>query len=313
MQPTELRPRAIGEILDAAFKIYRSHFKLLVGLAAVVIVPLGVLQLFLIQPQIDFFLAAVDPTFADPNPDQTMQQAFSFLGSILGVAALAAAGQILVQAATVHAVSETYAGRSPVFGASIRRGGAAFFVLVGAWLIALVPIFAGFLFCILPGIALVTMWSMTTQAIVVERTGPARSLSRSWNLVKSRFWPVLGAIALTYLITSVVQSIPGILAQAFIIPQTLESIQTGVPTTPSGTAFVVTTLAGSLVSLFVYPYTATVYTILYYDLRIRKEAFDLERMMAALDQPALSTSDFSDLPPPPPSPPGDPFGLPPPE
>jgi len=311
MQPTELRPRAIGEILDAAFKIYRSHFKLLVRLAAVVIVPLGLLQLFLIQPQIEFFITASDPTFNDPTA--ITEQFFSLMGSILGVVVLALAGQILVQAATVHAVSETYAGRSPVFGASLRRGAAAFFVLVGAWLIAVVPLFAGFLFCILPGIALVTMWSMTTQAIVVEKTGPARSLSRSWNLVKGRFWPVLGAIALTYLITSVVQSIPSVLAQAFIIPQTLESIQTGVPTTPSGTAFVVTTLAGSLVSLFVYPYTATVYTILYYDLRIRKEAFDLERMMAALDQPALSTSDFSDLPPPPPSPPGDPFGLPPPE
>jgi hypothetical protein len=188
-------------------------------------------------------------------------------------------------------------------------------LVIVAWVIAIAPLGFGLGFCLFPGLALATMWSITPQAIIIESAGPARGLVRSWNLVKGRFWAVMGTWVLAFLITVVAQLIPASIAQAVLLPSVLQIPESGGAVLPTDAYTFVSSIGGGLVSLFVYPYTAAVMTILYYDLRIRKEAFDLERMMAELDRPQSFQSDVDDLPhtPPPPAPPSVPFGLPPPE
>lgn len=317
MQPTELRPRGIGEILDAAFKIYRSHFKLLVGLAAIAIVPVTVLQVVTAQPFLDNFSTILDdPSLADPSADPTevLGPLFASMGALLGVGLLGFLAQTLVQAETVHAVSDTYAARSPVFKTSLSMGAKALPVLIATWLLAVIPLAVGFVLCLLPGVALATMWSMTTQTVVVEKQGPIASLRRSWQLVKPRFWPVLGTVLLAYLITSVAQAIPSGIGQVLLFPSALDTANTGALPESFNSYLLVSTIGSAIVGLFTYPYTASVYTILYYDLRIRGEAFDLQRMAAALDQPTPTSPTQDQFTPPSiPPPPTDPFGLPPPE
>ena len=94
-----------------------------------------------------------------------------------------------------------------------------------------------------------------------------RSVARtSWP--RGRSVAFLGTLLLTGLIVLVVQFLVGF-ALAFVIP--------GIRTNPNAA-----TLVSYVVGIFIYPLVTVVITLLYYDLRIRKEGFDLENMAKEL-------------------------------
>jgi hypothetical protein len=51
---------------------------------------------------------------------------------------------------------------------------------------------------------------------------------------------------------------------------------------PSSTATIVALAIGGVVQLFIYPLFYCVLTVTYYDLRVRKEGFDLELLASSL-------------------------------
>jgi hypothetical protein len=53
---------------------------------------------------------------------------------------------------------------------------------------------------VIPGVWLLTRWSLFAPAIVHERLGPAASLRRSADLVRGAFWPVACSVSLSVLI-----------------------------------------------------------------------------------------------------------------
>lgn len=59
----------------------------------------------------------------------------------------------------------------------------------------------GFFLLIVPGLILLTIWAVTSPAIVVERKGVIGAFGRSRELVKGNGWPVFGAILIAFLIT----------------------------------------------------------------------------------------------------------------
>jgi hypothetical protein len=76
--------------------------------------------------------------------------------------------------------------------------------LIGAAIVSGIGILFGFIACIIPGIILLTLWSVTAPAIVVERRGVFDALSRSWDLVKRNFWQTLGVIVVFWIIALVI-------------------------------------------------------------------------------------------------------------
>jgi len=166
------------------------------------------------------------------------------------------------------------------------------------------------LWCCLPGIALATRWSLTTQVIVAEKTGPAAGLARSWNLVAGRFRPVLGTMVLTFLMVFTPRLIRSGIDGFWLLPPTPGSFEAPEQISPHRFGSIV---LENLVIVLTSSYAAVAFTLLYYDLRIRKEAFDLERMIAALEPSSSSRSQLDNLEPPDNGAPRDTFGLPPPE
>lgn len=65
----------------------------------------------------------------------------------------------------------------------------------------------GFLLLIVPGVILLTIWAVAAPVVVLERSGVLRAFTRSLELVRGNFWPVLGAIVLFFLIVIVVNAI----------------------------------------------------------------------------------------------------------
>jgi hypothetical protein len=127
------------------------------------------------------------------------------------------------------------------------------------------------------GLGLVSLWIYTrliatTQAIVLEGQGPLAGLGRSWELVRGSFWRVLGIMILMFALTYMVSAIPALVVNfslQFLSGNALDSLMRNQAIT-SLVAYI-----GIIVSL---PLKLAVYTLLYYDLRVRKEGYDMELM-----------------------------------
>jgi len=245
----ELRPRSVGEILTDAFEVYRRNFLVLVSIAAVVVVPLTLLQYFLIVEVVD--LGGV----ADDRGDLLLEASDAWRIA-LGAFALGIIGFVVTQLATgagTHAVASAVAGQQPSlrvsYGAAFGRLGS---LLLATLLIGL-AVTAGFIALVIPGFIVLVRLIATIPAVVVERATGGRALGRSWELVRGRSWPVFGAML-------VVLIIAGIL--------------TGILTAPVGEGWFAQGLAASIASLITTPYVLSVVVLLYLDLRIRKEQLD---------------------------------------
>jgi hypothetical protein len=109
-------------------------------------------------------------------------------------------------------------------------------------------------------------------ALVLESTGVFAALRRSFALTRSRFWLAFGVFwTATLLGTALNLGIAALLGLAYLGDDT---------TTAS---IVVDSVATGLSSVFTAPLTATALVALYFDLRIRAEAFDVQMMLLRLD------------------------------
>jgi hypothetical protein len=116
------------------------------------------------------------------------------LGILLGVAF-----ELYVGYAELIVVADRAGERQP---ASVFLRGALPLTppLVAASLIAVVVPLAASGLLVLPGLWLLTVWSLFAPAIVHERLSPLRSLSRSARLVRGAFWPVAFSVTLMVLL-----------------------------------------------------------------------------------------------------------------
>jgi hypothetical protein len=103
---------------------------------------------------------------------------------------------------------------------------------------------------------------------MVEGVGAIRGIRRSWSLTTRRFWHVAGVYIAARLLTALLVIIPAI-SVAYFIPMT-----GGAPDAPGIAALEL--VLGQVGVLIVLPFHYLVPVVLYYDLRIRNEGYDLE-------------------------------------
>ena len=113
-----LRPLGVGELLDAAIKIYRSRWKTLLAAVAVPVVPVVVLSALVAwsaQPDTQ----TVDPFTQQPVVDGG-DLALTFVASLVGTLALLVATS-LATAACFRSISGAYVGDDPDWRESLRK------------------------------------------------------------------------------------------------------------------------------------------------------------------------------------------------
>lgn len=247
MAQLQLRPFTVGEILDASFTVFRNRFRQLTILAAIVVVPLGILQ--------GLWAASLADAANDPTPE--------FDTGLLGASlALLVVGIVIAQIATAaitRAVADAYLDIDSTWQSSWNAAMAKIgTVLVTALLFGL-GVFVGFIFLIIPGIIIAISWAVYMPAIMVEGLGATDSLRRSWALVSGRRWPVFGTILLVNILAGIVGGIlSAILGIVF------------------GDSAAGAAIASAIASVFTTPFVAAATVVIYFDLRVRKEGFDLE-------------------------------------
>jgi hypothetical protein len=283
------RPLGIGEILSMAFQLYRRHWGTLLAIAAVVVVPLTLLQHLLgdlvrTQRETTTYggVVTVTPTW---------------LGAIAGL--LAALAGILMSGvlagAITRAVAAEVAGEDPSVEQSHRFGfhrlGSVLLVsvLVGLAIIGgLILVTAGlflanalrsrdldmssapfglvYLLFTIPGIYLGVRLAVSIQALVVEGRRGTEAMGRSWGLVGGHWWHAFGTLLVVLLLIGIVNA---------------------VITAPFGaTGWFVHAVAAAVATVVTLPYGVLVGVLLYLDLRARKERLTRETLRADLQASA---------------------------
>jgi len=256
---------SLGELLDRSFFLYRKHFALFVGIIALPqLVVLG------------FQLVEVAVRGGAPAKFTATTLVWFFVTMVLSLGAAAAS-----QGATVIAVSKVHLGTSTSVSEAFAgiKGRILYLALI---MIGVgIGVGIGFVLLIVPGIILALMWALTIPVAVLEDKGLRDATSRSAELTKGnrgRIF-VIGFlfVVLTYIVT-MLWEIP-IFAAVGIFTRSGPRPLTVVPVWTQIAVPVCTFLSQSLVG----PLMTIALSLVYYDQRVRKEAFDLQLMMSTLD------------------------------
>lgn len=283
----ELRERTLGERLDASIKIVSANFRVLFPMAAIMVFPFQVLIALSTISIIDD-LNSKDPAKIEFSSGQ--------IGSIVAVVVLGLVATVVVTGALTWFIAEFHLGRRPKVGESlsyaIRRTPAT----IGSYLVsslgaivasapAIALIVAGVIFdsaalIIIGGIAffVVFIWffirvSAAVPAIIVERLGPVGSVKRSFGLTKGFWRKVFVNLIVTSLLTG-------------IVAQLLQTVITGILGALGGDnktfEFMWAAIAGTVATGVTTPVSAAMAVLIYLELRVRKEGFDLEVLASSL-------------------------------
>lgn len=136
----------------------------------------------------------------------------SFLLAMVAYAVGLIAG-FLYQGMVVSLVRDVQDGRrDSSVGQLIEETWPVVLPLIGAGILASIGIVIGVLLFIVPGLILLTIWSVIAPVIVVERSGAIDAFGRSRALVKGNGWQVFGVIVVVYLIVTVAAILFGLIA-----------------------------------------------------------------------------------------------------
>jgi hypothetical protein len=281
----ELRPLSVGEIIDVAIKIWRRHFGTLARIVLVVVTPIEILS--------GLVLSSVTPDSSQRL--ESGEAAAVALGTFvsLGLNLLAF---LLSSAAVLQAVSVAYLGGEPDWRESLRTVAARLGSLVWLFLLMGVGLTLAFLLFLAPGVWLAVSWSLAYVVLVAEGLTGSAALARSYRLVRGRWWPTLGALALAFLIQIVVGVVVG-------VPLGIISFNAEPGSVAALISSVVANTVSSVVTTSLF---GAVLVLIYYDLRVRKEGFDLTVMARNIGVPGPGPAAWA----PPGSPSGPPSGPP---
>lgn len=277
-----LRPLRMGELLDRVVRLYRQNFLTFVGIVALVQVPLAIIQLLLTisalqtQDQFSTFGSDFGP-FLQQNPNSALTDIVVFVLTLILVRGVGTA-------ALTRAVANNYLGQKTGILEAYRQIGRVWTTLIGAliwaslfgilliiwWIVPCIGWFTGL------GILLYYGWvviPLIAPVIVLERQSPGMGVRRVWSLVRTRFWWVLGFAFLLLVFNFLL--IAGPTAVVSLIFQ----FGVGNPLTATRDQLVLQTVVETIVNLFFsllyLPVQLIGFTLLYFDLRVRAEGFDL--------------------------------------
>ncbi|HET7482689.1 MAG TPA: DUF4190 domain-containing protein [Actinomycetota bacterium] len=282
--PADLRPLRIGEILDVAIKIYTRFAFTLFRIVALVVVPVQAIGLFIIASTIPDSVAATggNPFQIDPNtqvPTFTGRDiALVFAGNLLA-SLIAFVGTTLATGGCFKAVTDAYLGTTADWRSSLRYALGHLRSLLWVTFLAGLGAGLGLLFCIAPGVWLWASWSVAIPIVLTEGARGTRALGRSFNLVQNRWWSTFAVLLLAYMLAFVVSGAVG----ALVAIVNFSNVGQNVFLTQ-----VFDTIAGTVGSVVVTPFQAAVVAVLYFDLRVRKEGFDLQLLAQRIGSTAES-------------------------
>ncbi|GAA3768886.1 glycerophosphoryl diester phosphodiesterase membrane domain-containing protein [Streptomyces phyllanthi] len=306
-----LRPLGVGEILDGAVSTMRTYWRTVLGISLTVAV---VTEIAVILLQ-GFVLNDTADTAALNDPDATLDELTRAMGATMAGSAVillvSLLGTIVATALLTSVTSRAVLGRPVTTAEAWREARPQLAKLLGLTL--LLPLIAAVIILvgILPGLLVtvsgegdggaalavigglgafvVALWlmirfSLASPALMLEKQGVLKSMSRSAKLVRGSWWRVFGIQLLAAIIANIVASIiviPFAFLAAALSGDGATSFLNG-STSDLGWTFLIISGIGAVIgSMLTFPINAGVTVLLYIDQRIRREALDLDLARAA--------------------------------
>ena len=306
MATMQLRPRGFSELIDATFEIVRARFRVLATTAALIMVPVMAFTLLsvLANPESAAPVIGGDGKVTVGGPVVTTGSQGSVLATILVLPVMVAAfvAYVMGFGAMMYIASRAYMGEAVEMGPAMSRAKARFWtlvratiakyiramgpvVLIGVVLAVLIPALASggggagapavVLGLLLPvamvwGVVLLLRYAVTGPVVLNEQVSGSEALRRSATLTKGSKGRLFGLFALLFVIMYAVM-----LTVMFVTMMIFRSV-------------LFAQVLMNVASLVTYPFAAVLMTVIYYDLRIRNEGFDLEVMAGGLTDGAAA-------------------------
>lgn len=258
----QLRPLAIGEILDVAIKIFFTHWRTLLAAALVVVVPVQIAITILTA---DYTTESFDFS-SSQTPEETLEELNEYIGGLAISGILQASAVLLASAACFRAIAQAYLGEQTDWRASL-----AYAIRRAPQLLLITLLYVlgwGFatLFFIAPGVWLYVAWAFALPVLLVEGLRGPKALGRSFALVRGRWWRTFGVLVLGFVLALVVSTV---IQGVFLL---------GLFAGSENDLFVLilSAVAGTVGLAITTPFQAALLAVVYFDLRVRKEGFDLE-------------------------------------
>lgn len=267
MQHSHIRPLGVGEILDGAFTLYRRHF--------------GEFFLAALLPQIPVILLwlAWGPLLggavagAETLPWLAIGGMVVFFPLLIVASILA---YVVPAGAVTRLAADAYLGNPVSRAAALRTTWGRLLPLLATVLLMGFAFGIGFMLCIIPGILAWVALFAAIPGVVLEGRDPVDTLGRSVGLAKGAWGEIFVVQFLLWLITV----IPTLGVTFFTsMGVTLLAPSEGAAISLMG----VSNAMQALTTALTIPLTLTGTTLLYYDRRVRTEAFGLGADLDALE------------------------------
>jgi hypothetical protein len=249
-----LRPKRIGEIVNAALKLYQQHWKAVITIAAVVIVPVSA---------VNVLLATRLPEL-EPGDIPTRDDLAAIFSVVAFMALLQALTAPLLTGGLSWLAARFYAGEEPSVQEALQVAFSRFLSLIWVGILSFLAVLGGFILLIIPGILISLRLSFTATTVVIEGQKGTGALGRSWRLSKGLMGKIFLTLVLSLVLVAIVQLIVGV--PFGIIGDALGG--------PVGLLimFIGDALAGTIST----PFALIVLVLLYFDARATKEVFNAD-------------------------------------
>lgn len=184
------------------------------------------------------------------------------IAGVVGLFLVALVAGPIANAATIFALGEVYLGRAVTIAGSLREALRVMLPLIGTGFLAVLAMMLGFVLLVLPMIYLMFAFVLVYQVVVIERTYALAALRRSRDLMRGNFGRAFGLFVVVSILYMVVSLAAGMLAIAGPI---------------------VAVAANSLTGAILAGFQAAVLLVFYFDIRCRKEAFDVDHLAALVE------------------------------
>jgi hypothetical protein len=174
----------------------------------------------------------------------------------------------LCTALTIELISRRYLKQPQSIGQYIQNIVPFIFPIIGLTILQSLIIGLGFLAFLIPGIYLALALSVASQALIVERQKVMAAIKRSFFLTLGKKMEIFGFGLILFLIA---------FASGFIEKQFYAMIVQ--MDFSSQTRFVLIYVIEHLSTIFLTPINSCVFILVYFNLRIEKEGFDLEHLV----------------------------------
>jgi len=292
---TDIKPMQLGEILDGALTIFGRNLRLFMALGIIALAGPLIYFAFLSGPLSRAFVPLAEQMRMGVQPSLAQwQPVFPLMGLLLVGLMFYYIASYFLAAGTMRIISDTYLGRRPQLGDAVSLGASKMLPLVGVALCKVALLTLVWIGCVIAVVVLATViglvgpriaalatftgfvgavwvvafvlcgYGVTAQVVTLEEgVGVFGAFARSWNLTRQRkakvFWTALLSGVVFYVLPYVIVLVVAAVLQGIfpLLGRVVGAL-------------------GQFLPIVCAPLLVSCLTLLYYDLRVRREGFDLQ-------------------------------------